>query len=243
MKFKLYLVLTAVIVTAIALAALGGFINERELTANPGYTPDNLYQADIKLAEKLDPYNRFAVPGLHKQVKKISGGLKSKETAGKNQAIGIADSPGRKVVLYPDRRLRLVSLPVSEVNDEIRQLIEHMKSTVRGLNGLGLSAPQVGVNLRVIVLYLDGNFIELINPEIITARGSKYYKEGCFSLPWVTGEVRRYTEIKVKGIDSSGRPAEYYLTGTGACTAQHEIDHLNGILFIDRTDSLEKMEQ
>lgn len=243
MNKKLLLLPAVVIAVALVLTIWGkGFMLDKEPPAAAGTPYSELYQADIKLAEKINPYEKYAVPALHKEVKKAAAGLKTKEPAGEFQTISINTSPENKIVLYPDRRLRLASLPVNRVDDDMRSLIAHMKNTVRELNGLGLSAPQVGVNLRIIVLYIDGEFIELINPQITSAKGSKSYTEGCFSLPWVSGEVKRHAGVIIQGIGSDGRPVEHVMSGVKACIVQHEIDHLDGILFIDRADYLEKVE-
>ena len=145
-----------------------------------------------------------------------------------------------EILTYPDPRLKEVSQPVDAVDDEIRGLIQDMLETMYAAPGIGLAAPQVGVLKRVIVLDIDyredgkSNPLTLVNPEIISSSGEMTYEEGCLSVPDFTAEVNRSEKVELKGLDQNGEEFLLEAEGLLAIVLQHEIDHLNGILFVDR---------
>lgn len=131
--------------------------------------------------------------------------------------------------------LRQVASPVTRVTAETRRLIEHMIATMRQARGLGLAAPQVGVSTRILVYDAGEGLKVLINPKIQKMKGKQLDPpEGCLSIPGLTGQVERGQELHVKGFDERLRPVSLRATGLEARVIQHEIDHLDGILFIDR---------
>ena len=133
-----------------------------------------------------------------------------------------------------DPILRKTSRAVDKIDDRIIILLDDMKETMYDAEGAGLAAPQVGVLRRVIVIDVGKGPIELINPEIVFEEGSQCGEEGCLSLPGVTGEVVRPNIVKIKGLDREGK--EVVLEGKELLARAfcHEVDHLNGVLFIDR---------
>lgn len=142
--------------------------------------------------------------------------------------------------------LREVAEPVRKVNAEIKKLLAEMFETMALENGIGLAAPQVGVNKRVIVLDLSHEGIKpfaLINPEIIKGSGEEIDNEGCLSVPGVYLPVRRYTKIKVKARDTNDRQTIFEATGLLARAIQHEIDHLEGRLFVDMVEDQDALEK
>jgi len=150
------------------------------------------------------------------------------------------------ILIYPDPELKKISEPVEKVDVEITTLIDNMFKTMYDAPGIGLAAPQVGVLKRVIVLDIgdressDGRPIALINPEIISSNGETTFEEGCLSVPEFTADVTRAEEVIVKGMDQEGKPIKIEADGLLAIALQHEIDHLNGILFIDRLGSVRR---
>jgi len=146
-------------------------------------------------------------------------------------------SDEQPVVKYPADVLRLVAAPVGRVNKRIRQLIEQMVDATRKAHGIGLAAPQVGISERVIVVSIDGRkLIPLVNPLILRAEGEQIGEEGCLSLPGLYGEVLRNAAIEVEALDAEGRPVNLFLEGLSARVVQHEVDHLDGVLFVDKVD-------
>jgi len=139
-----------------------------------------------------------------------------------------------------DKVLKEKAEPVLKVDKKIRKLLDDMAQTMYNADGVGLAAPQVGVSLRVIVIDVDEELIELINPVIIKSEGCELGNEGCLSIPGVFGEVERFSEVTVTGLNRYGRTVS--ITGTGLLSRalQHEIDHLNGILFIEKAKTIHK---
>lgn len=135
-----------------------------------------------------------------------------------------------------DPILRKISRTVDKIDDRIITLLDDMKETMYDAEGAGLAAPQVGVLRRVIIIDVGEGLIELINPEIISEEGSQCGEEGCLSLPGITGEVTRPNIVKIKGLNREGE--EIVLEGKELLARAfcHETDHLNGVLFIDRTE-------
>lgn len=148
----------------------------------------------------------------------------------------------REILVYPDPILARKAVPVAAVNDRIRVLIRDMFETMYAAEGVGLAAPQVGVGKRVIVLDVspvDETIppVAVVNPEIVSRNGSATAVEGCLSVPGVQGEVCRAESVEVRGMDEQGKPLRIRADGILSRALQHEIDHLDGILFIDRLSS------
>ena len=138
------------------------------------------------------------------------------------------------IVKYPDPVLREVSKPVGKITDEYTEFVARMGEIMRDANGVGLAAPQLGILERVIVYDVGEGFHAIINPKILSARGEQMEpQEGCLSLPGLRGTVKRANEIVVKGLDEHGKPIRIRGVGYTARVIQHEVDHLDGILFID----------
>lgn len=143
-----------------------------------------------------------------------------------------------EIKLYPDPILRREARAVSKITAAIRKLLDDMAETMRGAEGVGLAAPQVGVSKRIIIVDVGEGLIELINPRLEKREGLETAMEGCLSIPQYVGEVERAATVTVVGLNREGE--EIRITGSGllARALQHEIDHLNGILFIDRAKTL-----
>lgn len=141
-----------------------------------------------------------------------------------------------KVITYPDNLLRQKTEPVKDPTDnEIKKLISEMLETLRSQEGIGLAAPQVGSNKRICLIELENEVFILINPEIKKLSGSQInLEEGCLSFPGKFISVPRYEKIKVKALDSNGKKQIIRARGLLARALQHEIDHLDGVLFVDR---------
>jgi peptide deformylase len=133
--------------------------------------------------------------------------------------------------------LRQVSKPIEvrQINEKLKILADDMLETMYERDGVGLAAPQIGILKRLIVIDIeDGQVYKVINPEIIESHGSCIDLEGCLSVPDRNGKVERPEKIKVKGLDLDGNEFEIDATGLLARAFCHEIDHLNGIMYIDR---------
>ena len=139
-----------------------------------------------------------------------------------------------------DPVLKAKAKPVVKVTKTVRQLLDNMVQTMREEDGVGLAAPQVGVSSRLIVVDIGEGLIELINPELVETEGCEVATEGCLSIPGYYGEVERFTQVTVTGLDRNGNPLRLSCDGLLARAMQHEIDHLEGILFIERAQSLHK---
>lgn len=152
----------------------------------------------------------------------------------------------RDILILPDPRLRLVSDPVKMINGETRKLVEDMFETMYAAPGIGLAAIQVGVSERVVTLDLakkdePPQRLVFINPQITWSSEEKgSYEEGCLSIPDYYEEVERPARVKVKYLDLGGNPREVEADGLLATCLQHEIDHLNGVLFIDHISRLKR---
>ncbi|WP_024850248.1 peptide deformylase [Hydrogenovibrio kuenenii] len=147
------------------------------------------------------------------------------------------------IVLYPDEGLREVCAPVAEMNDDLDKLIDEMFYTMYDAPGIGLAAPQIAVQQRLIVVDVSENQDEplaLMNPEILQSAGKITWEEGCLSIPGVYGKVDRPSEILVQGMDRDGKIIEVEAKDLLAVCIQHEIDHLNGKLFIDHLSGLKR---
>ncbi len=163
------------------------------------------------------------------------------------------------ILKYPDPFLAVKAARVESVDDAVKTLIADMTETMYHAKGIGLAATQVGVDKMVAVLdvpdeepppvegevketaYRRGkNLIALINPEILTKEGSIKYEEGCLSLPGETAEVERAAVVTARALNQKGQEIEFRAAGLFAIAVQHEIDHLNGILFIDHLSRLKR---
>ncbi len=157
--------------------------------------------------------------------------------------------PLRTIITLPDHRLRIVAKPVAAVDDSVRALIDDMLETMYDAPGIGLAATQIAVDSRVIVLDVAKRKDEtaarepmgLVNPEILWASEElSTYEEGCLSIPDYYEEVERPARVKVGYLDREGRCREIEADGILATCLQHEIDHLNGVLFIDHISRLKR---
>jgi peptide deformylase len=152
----------------------------------------------------------------------------------------------RPILVLPDPRLRLVSEPVKAVDDELRQLIDDMFETMYDAPGIGLAAIQVGVPKRVITADLAKKDEPrapqvFINPEILSCSDElSTYEEGCLSIPEIHEDVERPSKVRVRYLDRGGKPHEVDAEGLLATCLQHEIDHLDGVLFIDHISKLKR---
>ncbi|MBF0614514.1 MAG: peptide deformylase [Magnetococcales bacterium] len=151
------------------------------------------------------------------------------------------------ILTAPDPRLKRKALPVPAVTPEVRRLMDDMMETMYHAQGIGLAAPQIGVNQRVIVVDVeysknDGQRhpICLANPEILQKHGEFIYNEGCLSVPEHTAEVTRAALIQIKGLDYENKEISFAADELTAVCFQHEIDHLDGILFIDHLSRLKR---
>ena len=146
-----------------------------------------------------------------------------------------------KILTYPDPVLRQKSTPIDAVNDEIRGIVDEMLEVMYKDEGVGLAAPQVGISKRIIVLDSGEGPMALLNPEIIQkGEEEQAIEEGCLSLPGIRLDLVRPTHIVVRGLNDQGDVTEIEMDGLLARVLQHEIDHLDGILIIDRASSLQR---
>ncbi|OLZ09737.1 peptide deformylase [Sulfobacillus thermosulfidooxidans] len=138
-----------------------------------------------------------------------------------------------EIRLAGDDVLRQIAKPVRKVNKEIQSLLKEMAETMYAADGIGLAAPQVGISKRVVVADVGDGLIELVNPQILYREGVQSGYEGCLSIPDLVGEVERAEKIRVTGLDRHGHQIWLNCEGLLARCLQHEIDHLDGILFTD----------
>ena len=151
----------------------------------------------------------------------------------------------RPIVKYPEPVLQRPAAPVTEFDDDLRALVDDMFDSMYAAQGIGLAAPQIGVSKRVTVIDLSfqknpEEKLVLINPEITWKQGKQYEEEGCLSLPEIREKVTRAARVKVRAQDLSGEWREYDGEELLARAFQHEIDHLDGILFIFRVSALKR---
>lgn len=130
--------------------------------------------------------------------------------------------------------LRQRSKPVLNINEDVVELVAHMERIMRAANGVGLAAPQLGILQRIFVYDAGDGFQAIINPKILGRKGEQVGVEGCLSIPGLQGDIIRANEVVVKGTDQFGKPVRIRGEGLTARVIQHENDHLDGILFIDR---------
>ncbi|MDY6927029.1 MAG: peptide deformylase [Pseudomonadota bacterium] len=147
------------------------------------------------------------------------------------------------VLQFPDERLRTVAKPIDEVNSEIKQLVADMFETMREEKGIGLAATQVNRHVRLVVMDVSEEQNEprvFINPEIVDKEGSTISEEGCLSVPGNYAKVDRAEKVTVKALDGEGEPYELEADGLLAICIQHELDHLDGKLFVDYLSPLKR---
>ena len=158
----------------------------------------------------------------------------------------------REIVVYPDKRLKLISKEVESFDGALHDLLDDMYETMRAKNGVGLAAIQVGVDLRALIINIpleeaDGehdqpkeNTLEMINPVIIEKDGSEKFQEGCLSIPGVYEDVERAKHVKVEYFDRNGKQQVIEDDGFLAVAMQHEIDHLEGKVFIEKLSYIKR---
>tara|TARA_Y100000588_G_scaffold127962_1_gene140210 strand:+ start:4497 stop:5000 length:504 start_codon:yes stop_codon:yes gene_type:complete len=148
-----------------------------------------------------------------------------------------------QILHYPDPRLRNVATPVSDVDDDIRRLVDNMFETMYAAPGIGLAASQVNIHKRILVADVSEKHNDplcFINPVIISSVGVRRIEEGCLSLPGVFEEVERADHIKLQALDQFGAAIDFETDGLLAICIQHEIDHLDGKLFVDYLSQLKR---
>ena len=148
-----------------------------------------------------------------------------------------------EIIYLPNPRLRLKSSDIEIFDDKLQILIEDMFETMYHAKGVGLAAPQIGINLRLSVIDIIGDKTQqlvIINPKIIASEGELKYEEGCLSVPSAYDLVTRHAKVTVAALDRFGKPFEINAEGLLSVCLQHEIDHLNGKLFIDHLSPLKR---
>jgi len=151
----------------------------------------------------------------------------------------------REIKKYPARVLKQKAVPVTQIDDDLQCLIDDMIETMHAAPGVGLAAPQVGVSKRVAVIDISLKeesvpILILINPEIVKREGEIEFEEGCLSIPEYTAKVTRSENLVISAIDRTGQKVEMETGGLLSIAVQHEIDHLDGILFIDRLSPIKR---
>ncbi len=147
------------------------------------------------------------------------------------------------ILHYPDARLRKVAQPIDRVDDEIRRLIDDMLETMYDAPGIGLAAVQVDVPLQLLVVDISEKKdqpLVLINPEILSSSGEEQMEEGCLSVPGIYELVERASQVTVRALDRHGEPFELEASGLLAVCIQHEMDHLQGKLFVDYLSEIKR---
>jgi peptide deformylase len=148
-----------------------------------------------------------------------------------------------EVLTRENPRLRVKAHKVPKVDDSVRRLMDDMVETMLAHNGVGLAATQIGVSLRVIVMKVDNQLYTLANPDIVRRSGEQTGYEGCLSVPGLIGEVTRAEKVTLKGLNRNGKEVRIKGEGLLARAMQHEIDHLDGVLFVDRLTSLDTLRE
>ncbi|MEI7816265.1 MAG: peptide deformylase [Desulfuromonadales bacterium] len=151
----------------------------------------------------------------------------------------------RNILTYPNPELKKKSDPVTIITESIRELANDMAETMYDAPGIGLAAPQIGVHQRVIVIDISGKneppeLIIAINPVIVQSEGETYEEEGCLSVPDYAANVRRRASVIVRALDLEGNEQTWHAEDLLAVAFQHEIDHLEGILFVDHLSALKR---
>ena len=146
----------------------------------------------------------------------------------------------REIIAYPDPILRKRSEVVEEIGEDLKKLVNDMTETMYASSGIGLAAIQIGVPKRVIVVNAGEGLVVLINPEIEAAEGETRMEEGCLCLPGVMVEVKRHEKVIVSGLSETGEAITLHAEGLLARALQHEIDHLEGVLIVDKVSKLKR---
>jgi len=154
----------------------------------------------------------------------------------------------RPIRTVPDPILRQRAKRIKKIDKSIQKLVSDMRETLTSANGVGLAAPQVGLSLRVIVISIPHQDQKnddycFINPEVVRRTGERVVREGCLSIPGYIGEIKRSEQIRVKGIDANGKELKLRAEGLLAEALEHEIDHLNGVLYVDHLESQDKLQK
>jgi peptide deformylase len=162
-----------------------------------------------------------------------------------DEDVGMAASEMMRIYTYPEPILKTIAEPVANIDGELQKFIDMMGETMYAAPGIGLAANQVGELKRILVYDLTSrtegrNLSVLVNPEIVHGEGEMVYDEACLSVIDFSAEVAREAQIQVRGYDRHGKPVEIEAEGLLAVCLQHEIDHLNGKLFIDHISSLKR---
>jgi peptide deformylase len=149
------------------------------------------------------------------------------------------------IIKVPDPVLREIATPVAEITDGTRQLLDDMAATMYDAPGIGLAAPQINISQRIIVMDCGKDespeLFKMINPEIVSHSDARsVLEEGCLSIPDQTADVERPAEVEVRYLDENGTSQSLVATGLLAACVQHEIDHLNGVLFVDHISRLKR---
>jgi peptide deformylase len=148
-----------------------------------------------------------------------------------------------EILTRDNPRLRIKASRIPRVDDGIRKLMDDMVETMVAANGVGLAAPQVGASVRVIVLKVDNQLYQLANPELVRASGEQIGYEGCLSVPGYIGEVARAERVTVRALNRHGKEVRIKGEDLLARALQHEIDHLDGILFVDKLTSIDTLKE
>ena len=152
----------------------------------------------------------------------------------------------REILIYPDSRLKKKSTPVKSFGRKLHKLLDDMAETMYDAPGVGLAASQIGENIRAIVVDVDfqeneeKNLRELVNPKIMKSKGSQISEEGCLSVPGFVGKIKRKEDIVVEALDRNGEKIVIETSDFLSRVLQHEIDHLEGILFFERMSKLKR---
>ncbi len=146
-----------------------------------------------------------------------------------------------RIHYWGEKILRKRCRPVKEVSYEVKHLLDEMYSLMKVAGGMGLAANQAGVDLQLIVIEYDESVFKLVNPRIIKKEGTIEFEEGCLSFPGINLKIRRANRVVVSALDDKGSPVDIEATGILAVAFQHEIDHINGIVFIDRIPFIERL--
>lgn len=166
--------------------------------------------------------------------------------AGRGRLVKGTSMAVRPILHYPDERLRIPGEPVTEFGPELSKLIDDMAETMYAAPGVGLAAPQIGVSKRIFIIDIASGDDEpsdlkvFINPEIVVRDGETQWDEGCLSFPGVREEITRAERVTVRALDRDGKPFELHADGLLAIAVQHENDHLDGKLMIDRVSMLKR---